>query len=145
MNDEHMNEVRLFIRFFIYILLLYFSIPCTSCQHKEENKASPYHMNFKDLPQPVRDTLTSLHNHFSIDNPEIELVDLSRKDYSIKYEFWHNWLMKTTIYNPSHRYSTKENLPSPIIIYNDTLYISKEYNYIISELEDTYFRSIVLE
>ena len=53
--------------------------------------------------------------------------------------------MKTTIYNLSHKYTTEENLPIPVIIYNDTLYISKVYNYIISELEDTYFRSIVLE
>ena len=139
-----MNTVKIIIRFFIYMLFFYFSILCTSCQLNEGKKVSPYHMNFKDLPKPVRDTLTNLHNHFSIHNPDITLIDLSRKDYSIKYDYWHSWLMKTTIYNPSHRYSTKENLPSPIIIYNDILYIPKEYNFFIHELEDIYFRSIKL-
>ena len=128
----------------IFMLFLHFSILCTSCQLNEGKKVSPYYMNFKDLPQPVRDTLTSLHNHFSIDDSAIEIIDLSGKDYSIKYDFLHTWLMKTTIYNPTHHYTTKEHLPIPVIVYNDILYISKEYNFLIAELEDTYFRSIKL-
>ncbi len=136
--------------------LLVLCILFTACSH---NNSLLNSVVFNDLPQPVRDTLISMHNlhtmpkiqnsaeidlnDFSEDNSN-DLIDLSG-GYSIHYSFWHTWLISTKISNSSKQYVTKEHLPTPIVVYNDVLYIPKEYNLIVLGFENAVFQVIELK
>lgn len=128
------------------ILFLSIILIIVSCSLN--NKQVRY-TKFKDLPQPVCDTLLSLHNlpypDYHKQYPSgINLIDLSG-GYSIEYKFWHSWLMKTTISNSSKKYVTDDHLATPVIVYNDILYIPTEYNIItIGFDEETGFEIVEL-
>ena len=124
------------------LISLFLCLSFVACNY-DKSQLEPLY--FEDLPQPVRDTLAILHNLYSLpDNqyPEtIDLIDLSG-GYSIHYSYWHTWLMITTISNSSNKYVTEENLPTPIVVYNNVLYIPNDYDLIIMGFDNSKFHTI---
>lgn len=96
---------------------------------------------YSDLPKEVQDTLSWWGEHTIIsigDTVIVELPDVIcyKSDYSFLYSKFGPWIisrkLKRNTDGKEWKFSGNLNIPTPIILIGDTIYIPSEYNLVTS-------------